>query len=118
MWLVADLHLMWGDLGVLSSSLDAVRADLDGVDVAGGGGGAAAEAGSMSARRVEAAVSSLEAACAAVGSCYGGVSSGVRSLTAIHQANDQAVSSGARSLAPAGSGSGRRGRPGPLVGRE
>ena len=34
---MADLHLMWGDLGVLSSSLDAVRADLDGVDVAGAG---------------------------------------------------------------------------------
>ena len=51
-----------------------------------------------------------------MGSCYGGVSSGVRSLTAIHQANDQAVSGGAQSLAPAGSG--RRGRPGRLVGRE
>ena len=113
---MADLHLMWGDLGVLSSSLDAVHADLDGVDVAGAGVAASAMPGSMSARRVEAAVSSLEAACAAVGSCYGDVSSGVRSLTAIHQANDQAVSGGAQSLAPAGSG--RRGRPGPLVGRE
>ena len=55
---------MWGDLGVLSSSLDAVRADLDGVDVAGAGVAASAMPGSMSARRVEAAVSSLEAACA------------------------------------------------------
>ena len=109
---------MWGDLGVLSSSLDAVHADLVGVDVAGAGVAASAMPGSMSARRVEAAVSSLEAECAAVGSCYGGVSSGVRSLTAIHQANDLAVSSGSRSLAPAGSGSWRRGRPGPLVGRE
>lgn len=115
---MVDLHLMWGDLGVLSSSLDAVRADLDGVDVAGAGVAASAMPGSMSAGRVEAAVSSLEAACAAVGSCYGSVSSGVRSLTAIHQANDQAVSGGAQSLAPTGSGSGRRGRPGPLVGRE
>ena len=53
-----------------------------------------------------------------MGSCYGGVSSGVRSLTAIHQANDQAVSGGAQSLAPTGSGSGRRGRPGRLVGGE
>ena len=33
---------MWGDLGVLSSSLDAVRADLDGVDVAGAGVAASA----------------------------------------------------------------------------
>lgn len=113
---MVDLHLMWGDLGVLSSSLDAVRADLDGVDVAGVGVAASAMPGSMSAGRVEAAVSSLEAACAAVGSCYGSVSSGVRSLTAIHQANDQAVSGGAQSLAPAGSG--RRGRPGPLAGGE
>jgi len=62
--LVVDLHLMWGDLGVLSSSLDAVRADLDGVDVAGVGVAASAMPGSMSAGRVEAAVSSLEAACA------------------------------------------------------
>lgn len=115
---MVDLHLMWGDLGVLSSSLDAVRADLDGVDVAGAGVAASAMPGSMSARRVEAAVSSLEAACAVVGSCYGSVSSGVRSLTAIHQANDQAVSGGAQSLAPTGSGSGRRGRPGPLAGGE
>lgn len=30
---------MWGDLGALSSSLDAVHADLDGVDMAGGGRG-------------------------------------------------------------------------------
>ena len=107
--------MIWG---VLSSSLDAVRADLDGVDVAGVGVAASAMPGSMSAGRVEAAVSSLEAACAVVGSCYGSVSSGVRSLTAIHQANDQAVSGGAQSLAPTGSGSGRRGRPGPLAGGE
>ena len=106
--------MIWGCL----SSLDAVRADLDGVDVAGAGVAASAMPGSMSARRVEAAVSSLEAACAVVGSCYGSVSSGVRSLTAIHQANDQAVSGGAQSLAPTGSGSGRRGRPGPLAGGE
>ena len=61
---MVDLHLMWGDLGVLSSSLDAVHADLDGVDVAGVGVAASAMPGSMSAGRVEAAVSSLEAACA------------------------------------------------------
>ena len=53
--------MIWG---VLSSSLDAVRADLDGVDVAGVGVAASAMPGSMSAGRVEAAVSSLEAACA------------------------------------------------------
>ena len=41
--------------------------------VAGVGVAASAMPGSMSAGRVEAAVSSLEAACAVVGSCYGGV---------------------------------------------
>lgn len=55
---------MWGDLGALSSSLDAVHADLDGVDVAGAGVAASAMPGSMSARRWVVAMGASAVACA------------------------------------------------------
>lgn len=116
--LVVDLHLVWGDLGVLSSSLEEVRAGLGGVDAAGAGVAASAMPGSMSSGRVEAAVSSLEEACAALGGRYGSVSGGVRALVAAHRANDQGVFSGAQALVPTGPGPGRGGRAVSLAGLE
>lgn len=116
--LVADLRLLWGDLAALSSSLDGVRAGLDGVDVSGASVAASAMPGSVSSGRVEAAVSSLEDARIALGGCYGSVGDGVRALVGAHQVNDQGVSIGAQALVSIGPSLGRGGRAASLAGLE
>ncbi|RRD28251.1 hypothetical protein [Actinomyces bowdenii] len=97
-WAV-NIHLQWSDLIALSTSVDAVRDGLDGLDIAAALDGAeAAMPGSTSAGRVAAAAAAINHCRMALGAQYGAVGHGTRGMTASHQGSDEAVAGSASVL--------------------